>query len=171
VVLLANLGLAGGFVGFVLGGHFVDRFGTRYVFLFCHFGFGACLLGFPLREIMPLPTMVWIGVLHVLVGLIGGASSIAMSTELLALIPKTNTSVATSLCISLTLGATSLSSLIAAWALDLDLLNDSWRFVGHGMSAYDSILLLYGGMVVLMVVTLGLVPSVLHKAEWRPREM
>ena len=34
----------GGMLGFILGGEMVDRFGTKYVFLYCHFGFSAVLL-------------------------------------------------------------------------------------------------------------------------------
>ena len=44
IVLIGNLMVLGGMLGFVLGGRMVDRFGTKYVFLCCHFGFSAVLL-------------------------------------------------------------------------------------------------------------------------------
>ncbi|MDP7630231.1 MAG: MFS transporter, partial [SAR324 cluster bacterium] len=38
LVMLGNLMVAGALIGFVVGGNMVDRIGTKYVFLFCHFG-------------------------------------------------------------------------------------------------------------------------------------
>jgi len=66
-------------------------------------------------------------------------------------------------------GGIGLSGLLSAWALSLGVLSDSWTLWGQALSSYDAILLGYGGMVVLLVVTLGLVPSVLSKSEWMPQ--
>jgi membrane protein YdbS with pleckstrin-like domain len=41
--------------------------------------------------------------------------------------------------------------------------------MGAQMSAYDTLLLVSAVMIVLLVVTLGLVPSVVRKAEWIPK--
>ena len=49
------------------------------------------------------------------------------------------------------------------------MLSRSWSFLGTPMSQYDTILLIWGLMVVMLVVTLGLVPSVIGKAQWIPR--
>jgi len=169
VVLLANLGMIGGILGFYAGGRFIDRLGTKYVFLVCHFAFGGGILAFLGRDMTAVPA-VWIaGAVHLLLGIVGAASSIAITTETLALIPEENKSLSTSVCTSLVLGGSSLAGLASAWALSLGMLRDSWTLWGTPLSQYDAILMLCGGMIILMVVTLGLVPSVLRKAEWIPR--
>ena len=59
--------------------------------------------------------------------------------------------------------------LISAAILKTGVLRESWTLLEKEMSQYDAILLAYAAMIVLMVVTLGLVPSVLRKAEWVPQ--
>lgn len=170
VVLLANIALLGGLTGFVWGGRVIDRLGTKYVFLICHFGLAGGSLGFLLRDQLPLAPTVVVGAIHFLLGSMAAASSIAISTEMLALIPPANKALSTSVCTSLVLGGGSLSGLVSAWALDLGLLSPRWYLWGAPRSAYDAVLLAYGGMMLLLVITLGLVPSVLRRAEWEPRE-
>ena len=42
--------------------------------------------------------------------------------------------------------------------------------MGNSLSDYDGLLLLCGGMILLMTVTLGLIPSMIRqKAEWIPQ--
>ena len=59
-------------------------------------------------------------------------------------------------------GGQAVSGLIIAWALKLGILSESWSLFGATLGAYDSILLACGVMVLLLVVTLGLVPSVVR---------
>ena len=97
-------------------------------------------------------------------------SGLAITSEMLALVPKENKALSTSLGNSMVLSGGAFSGLIAAGILKIDLLKDRWMFWGREMSQYDAVLLAYGVMIVLMVVTLGLVPSVLRKTEWMPQE-
>ena len=42
--------------------------------------------------------------------------------------------------------------------------------MGNPMSVYDGLLLICGGMILLLMVTLGLIPSMIRrKAEWIPQ--
>jgi len=50
VTLLANARLVGSILGFYLGGKIVERFGTKPVFLSCHFCFGLILFAFLWRD-------------------------------------------------------------------------------------------------------------------------
>ncbi len=170
VVFLANLTLVGGLLGHFVGGQAVDRIGTRSVFLTCHFGFAACLLGYVLRVVMPFPLLVSLGIVHFVFGLVQTSSMLAISTEILALTPDENKALATSLGMSLLLGGNALSGFMAAGVLNLDILRDKWMLFGNPMTRYDAILLTSAVMIVLLVVTLSLVPSVMGKAQWYPRE-
>lgn len=171
IIWMGNLGMFGQVLGYALGGMGVDRRGAKSVFLWCHFSYGAILFLFILRGFAP-PGMtalaIVLGIAHALFGLVSAASSVAISSEMLAIIPEENKALSSSVCTSLNMTGGALSGLIAAGAIKAGALNSSWDFCGQTISAYDTLLLAYGGMLILMVVTLGLVPAVLSKAQWLP---
>jgi len=169
VVLLANIGMVGGMFGLFLGGRAIDRWGTKYVFMICHFGFGAGILGFLMRSVMPFPLLAALGGVHFFLGSVAAASGLAIISEMLALIPKENKALSTSIGTSMILAGSALSGLMSAAILKADIVRENWALLGKQMSQYDAILLAHAVMIVLMVVTLGLVPSVLRKAEWMPQ--
>jgi MFS family permease len=171
VVWLGNLGMIGAFAGFYLGGRAVDRWGTKPVFLVCHFGYGVTLFGFLFRGIVSAaaPMFACLGVINFAFGAIAAASSVAVSTEMLALIPPQNKSLSTSVCMTLLTGGGALSGILAAGALNSGMFNAHWELWGMPLSDYDAVLFVCALAVVLLVVTLGLVPSVIGKAQWVPR--
>jgi MFS family permease len=171
IVFLGNLLVVGALAGFFLGGRMVDRFGTKYVFLCCHFGFSSILFLFLWRSFFPGEVRITIAILTILFGMVQAASSIAMTSETLVLIPAENKSLATGLWFTLYSGGMGLSGVLSGQALELGLLSDSWNWFGQSMSRYDGLLLLCGSMVLLMTVTLGLIPSVIKKtpAGWIPQ--
>ena len=170
VVWMGNLMAIGLVLGFWLAGKAVDRFGTKAVFLVCHFGYGAVLFLFLGRNLAPPAATVGIvGVLSLLYGLMYGLSSIAITTEFMALIPAENKSLSTSFLDTLFRTGGAMSGILAGWAVSLGLFAPSWTLLGAPMTQYDTILLLWGLAVVMLVVALGLVPSVIRKAQWVPR--
>jgi MFS family permease len=169
VVWLNTTLMVGSMFGFLLGGRAVDRLGTKLVFLVCHFALGAILILFLLRDHVPLPPVIAAGTFNYFLGLALAASNIAISTETLALLPSENKALAVSVSMMLYNGGKALSGLLGSWALKLGMLQNSWTLLGSTMSAYDTLLLLSAVMIVLLVVTLGLVPSVVRKAEWIPK--
>ena len=149
----------------------VDKLGTKYVFMFCHFGFGAIIILFLLRSLLPGKIIVIVGILTLLFGLVQAASGIAMTSETLVLMPKENKSLAIGLWLTLINAGAGLSGIISSTALELNLINPEWSLFGLQMSSYDGLLLMFGTMVLLMTVTLGLIPSVIKKtpAAWIPQ--
>ena len=169
IVTMGFLYMIGATVGYGVVGKAIDRFGTKPVFLVGHFGYGAVLFLYLARTAFgPSPIFV-VGLMRFCFGAVYAAISCAISTELLALIPPQNKSLSTTLCLTLFRLGGALSGLISAWALNLGFLRKEWTLLGAAMSNYDAILLVYGAMIVLLVVTLGLVPSVIGKARWIPR--
>ena len=169
VVWMGNLMAVGALAGFALGGKVVDRWGTKPAFILCHFGFGGVMLLFLARGAFGVPVLWVAGAANALFGLVAGASSIAISVELLALMPSANKSFATSLGQCFFMAGGALSGFISAGVLGLGFLKDTWTLFGATMSKFDAILLTYGCMVAGLVVTLGLIPSVIGKPEWTPR--
>ena len=162
VIWMNNLLMLGSVLGFLLGGKAVDRLGTKSVFLSCHLGYGILFFLFLLRDLSPLPQFLHLGAVHFLFGLVAASSSIAIATETLALLPVGHKSMSASLNLTFLRGGQAVSGLIIAWALKLGILSESWSLFGATLGAYDSILLACGVMVLLLVVTLGLVPSVVR---------
>lgn len=169
VALMGGLTMFGSMVGFLLAGQAVDRWGTHVVFIYCHFSYAALMFLFCARGAIPLPAPLTIAVVQTLFGFSIAGSSIAISSEMLALIPSHNKSLATALSYMMLQGGTALSGILSAKALQSGALAKEWSLYGLSMSRYDSILLGCGIMVLFLVVTLGLVPSVIRKSQWAPR--
>ena len=168
VIWLGNALMVGSVVGFGLVGRFIDRYGTRPAFLACHIGFAAALLLFVLRDIAPGGPVAAVAVLSFIYGAAFAAFSVAVSTEMLALIPPTDKSLATSLCAALREGGVGLAGLLSSWLLGSGILSGTWTLGDTPVSAYDSVLLLWGTMAAVLAVTVGLIPKVLRKAQWVP---
>jgi hypothetical protein len=168
VVWLGNSGMLGCVAGFWIGGRAVDRWGTKLVFLGAHFGYALALGLFLVRDAVPLGAAAWLGALHFAFGLVYAASTIAISTEMLALAPSGNKPLATSVCWALTQAGTALCGMLSAGLLGSGMLQERWLLGSLALSAYDAILLMASAMVLLLAVTLGLVPSVIGKGEDMP---
>lgn len=166
---MGNLYMIGSMFGFLAGGWMVDRLGTKPVFLICHFTYGAVLCLFLSRHHVPFQSEYYLGMLNGIYGLVWAASTIAVSTEMLALIPSENKSISTGLCQTLLMAGQALAGALSAGAINLGIFKDGWKFIGALMSDYDAQLLLNATLVVILVVALGLVPSIVRKAEWVPK--
>jgi MFS family permease len=168
VVLLGNLIMVGSLVGFALGGKATDRWGTKPVFLICHFGYGLFLALPVLRPFVGDADFAIAVVAHLGYGACWAGSLLAISTELMALVPAENEAVGISFALLLFHVGSAVAGMLASAALALGMLAEAWTLWGRGMGPYDSILLLAAVMVLMLVMTLALVPSVLRKAEWVP---
>lgn len=169
IAMLGGTIMAGSVMGFPLGGYVVDKFGTRVVFTISHISFMVIACLFPMRGFVPLPEVAYLMALHLFWGAMFAFSSVALSTELFAVMPALHRSLATSIWWTLACGGGAMSSLLAAGAVSMGFLNESWQFMGQSVSPYDALILIYGILTGLMVVTLGLVPSVIGEPKWMPR--
>jgi len=165
VAWMGNLLMIGAFVGFFIGGPGIDRLGTKAIFLIAHFAYGLLMFAYLLRDQVPFPAPQYIGALYFLFGVVQAGSATAISTEMLALMPRGRPALASALCVAMQMGGQALANLLSAWMLKLGFLRDEWNFMGQRMCSYDALVLLCAVMVVLLVVALGLVPSVIRKAE------
>lgn len=165
VVLLANVRMLGAIAGFFLGGKVVNRFGTKAVFLSCHFAFGLVLLLFLWRNGWGGPLVPILASAEALFGMLTAASSVAFTVEMYALIPAENKSVSTSAFMTLQGAGTTLGGMLSAGVIRLGALKEEWLFAGAPRSDYDALLLICATLVTVAAVTLGLVPSVTGRAQ------
>ena len=170
VALLANLRLIGSILGFYVGAKIVERFGTKPMFLSCHFGFGLILFLFLWRDAGGGPVVPILAILEAMFGLVLAASSVAFIVEMYALIPSENTSLSTTVFMTLQGAGTMLGGMLPAWAIRLGMFRENWNLAGAVRSDYDALLLICATLVVVVTVTLGLVPSVTGRAQGLSRE-
>jgi MFS family permease len=173
---VARLGvvlMVGYLVGFAAGGWVVDRLGTKLVFLLCHLGYAVVLTAFPFRGLVPAKELFGVpaalGLLNFGYGVVYAASTIAISTEMFALAPRDRKSLSTGLCTALVSAGAGLSGLIGSTLVASGMLRPEWSLAGTTASHYDTVMLMGAGMIVILVVTLGLVPAVVGKAEVVPK--
>jgi len=163
IVLLGNLVMIGGLAGYLLAGKAVDRYGTKPIFLICHFSYGMVLFAFIFREVWPIPLIFSLGILHFSYGTLLGATSVANTTEMYKLLPEKNKSLAASINTSLLMGGAGISGVLTSWFLSVGIFSKTWTFLSFSLSDFDVILLGSGIMIILLVVALGLVPSIVVK--------
>ncbi len=155
-------------LGFWIGGRMVDSIGTRPVFLICHFGYAITLALFLTRDIFAVPYEISIGCFTGLFGFFAATVSIAVTSEMMALLPETNKSLATGMVSSFGALGMALSAFFFGKILESDMLARTWQWGSITMTAYDSILITCAVAILLLTVTLSLIPSVIKKAQWVP---
>lgn len=162
IVHMGTMLFIGSMIGFYLGGKMVDRFGTKLVFLIVHFSYFTFLLIVIFRSVVPVSLELFFSLITLALGLIQAASSIALTSEMMALAPRENKSVIMSVCSSLQLGGAAISGVISGKAIEYRILSKEWIFMDLKLSEYDTLLLLSAILVFVFIVTLGLIPSVVE---------
>jgi len=168
IVLLGNFFLVGSVAGNWLGGHAVDRFGTRKVFLLCHILYGLILLFMLARHWMPWGLFLHAGICSLVFSFIASVAGIAVTSEVMALIPAANKSLSTAVSMSLISLAVALSQVFVSRSLSWNIFSEKWEAAGRAFSAYDSLLLLFAVLILLMLAAIGLVPKIVKTAQRIP---
>ena len=171
VVLFGMLTQIGLLAGYGAGGWAVDRYKTKKVFVASHLVYATVLLLFVLRGAFGSLMLPVMGTSHFMLGFVSAGVSIAIVTERLALLPKTDRSLAsamTGIMISFGVaGGIAFSGLI----LKMNVLRSEWNLFGLTLSDYDALIILYGVMVVLMLSALAPLPDAARsRMGWLPRD-
>lgn len=168
ITLMGSLFLVGSVIGCWQGGYMVDRFGTRWVFLVSNVAYAAVMLAMLARHWVPWSLPAHAGGCSLVFSLIGGLAGVALTSEILALIPAANKSLSTGFSMTLLNGAVALSGLFVARSIGWNIFPGGWRMLGRTYTAYDALLLLFAGMILLMASAIGLVPRVASKSQLMP---
>lgn len=150
----------GNLLGFYIGGVIIDRHGTKPVFIIAHFAFGLILILFVCRDLLIMPYIFSHCFLMLLYGVIFASSSVAITTELYDVIPFHKILIAGSFFTLVLSLSKFLSAFIYSQVLNLNLLTKNWQLGQLNMNCYDTILFGNALMVIMLVMTLGLIPSV-----------
>jgi MFS family permease len=160
ITLMGTLFLAGSVAGNWLGGRAVDRYGTRLVFLFTHVAYAVVITGMLVRHGVPWSLPLHAGGCSFFFGMASATAGVAVTAEMLGLIPDANKSLSTAINMSLFNLAVALSGMFVSRSISWDMLVPEWSLLGQSYSIYDSLLFIFATMILLMLVTIGLVPKV-----------
>ena len=163
ITTVGTLFLVGSVIGCWLGGRVVDRHGTRFVFLVAHVAYAVVMLTMLARHWMPWSLSVHVGGCMLVFSLVGGMAGIAVTSEALALIPASNKSLSTAFTMTLFSGAIALSGLFVSRSISWNILSPEWQMLGSTYTVYDSLILFFATMTLLMLATIGLVPPIMKK--------
>ncbi len=170
IVHMGTMLFVGSMFGFYIGGKMVDKVGTKMVFLVVHFSYFIFLFIIIFRTLVPVSLPTYFSFITFALGLIQAASSIALTSEMMALAPRENKSVIISICSSLQVGGAAISGIVSGKVIEYGILSKTWTFMNLKLSDYDTLVLLSAIMVFVFIVTLGLIPSVVKtkKVQWVP---
>jgi len=170
IVHMGTMLFIGSMAGFYLGGKMVDKFGTKMVFLVVHFSYFVLLFSVIIREVTPFSLVSYFSLLTMGLGFVQASSSIALTSEMMALAPLENKSFIISFCTALQVGGAGISGIISGKIIQYGILNETWIFKGMTLSNYDTLILAGSTMVFIFTITLGLIPSVVKtkKVQWIP---
>ncbi len=168
IMMAGNFFLAGSVAGCALGGRAVDRLGTKVVFIITHFSYAAIILLMLGRDAMPWSIFVHVLLCSFLFSTTGGVAGIAATSELLALIPATNKSLSTAVNMMLFNLGMALSALFVSRLIEWEILAERWELHGVSLTDYDTILIAFASLVILMLATIGLVPKVVKNVQLMP---
>jgi len=169
LVLLSSCLMIGNIVGFFLGGHVVDRRGTKKVFLLTHFSFGILSLMLLFVQGDSLVNEILLLVFVTLYGLVYSAASIAVSSETFAIVPDSSSEMGIAACLGMYYAGLGLSRFVVGWILDSGMLSNSWVLFGRlQLTQYHTLFLISGFGVIVTCVLLVMIPSVVGKSRLIP---
>ncbi len=168
ITQMGNLFLIGTLIGCWLGGRTVDRYGTRAVFMATHLGYSLVVIAMLTRHWAPWPLSVHVGTCSLAFSLVGATAGVAMTSEVLALIPAANKSLSTAVTMTLFSLAVALSGMFVSRAISMDILAPEWTMLSQNYTAYDALLLVFATMILLLLMTIGLVPKIAKQAQLMP---
>ncbi len=168
VINLGNAMGIGSVIGFLLGGKLVDKLGTKKVFIVCHLSYAFIISLFILRDFLGSDYFIFGMIISGLLGGVSGTSGIALTSELMGLLPKKNSSLASAVAtMAPTIGFAFALPLVGI-LLESGIFAEKWNCLGYVLTKYDTLLIFESSMVLLLIVTLTIIPSVMKKAVWVP---
>lgn len=168
IMMAGNFFLAGNVAGCALGGRAVDKLGTKIVFLITHLAYAGIMILMLGRAAMPWSIYIHVLLCTFLFSITGGVNGIAATSELMALIPATNKSLSTAVNMMLFNFGIALSALFVSRLIEWEILSKAWKLGGQSFTDYDTILIAFASLTILMLATIGLVPKVVKNVELMP---
>lgn len=168
LVLLSACVNAGSIAGFYLGGRMVDSYNTRAVFFAAHLALGVFNLLFLGIYSYSMVTGVLLALMITFYGFAHAASTIAASSEILALAQRDylNTSIAFS--VAFNYAGIGLSRVLTGFLLDAGLADNPKSLFGLAFTQYHTFFCCYGAVLLVSFVLVFLIPPLRTRKKQLP---
>jgi MFS family permease len=169
IAALSFFSMGGAIAGYFLSSIFVDRFGTKAVFLLAHFGFGLLNATLLLVHSSTLFSLIIVQAVVALYGMLMASSSVAISSETFVLASASRfRNLSLAFCVCLHYLGSGLSRIVVGWVLHSGMLSPKWSLAGYEMTVYHTLFLFFACGVTIACILLSLVPAIVRKVELQP---
>jgi len=166
VVIISSLALGGTIIGFLCAGRMLSRYGVKKMLLAVHIAFA--LVNF-LLFVFCRPGaffLVVITFLLILYGFFIAISSVAASSEMMALANPNNKAMAMAFCVSMYSAGLGGARLLSSVVIGSGILSPEWTIGTAKFSMFHSMFLGYGLGILFVCFLLVIVPAIFPKGEY-----
>ena len=166
VVIVSSLALGGSIIGFLCAGRMLSKFGVKKMLLSVHLAFA--LINFMLFAFSGSGTilLVVITILLVFYGFFIAISSVAASSEMMALANPDNKALAMAFCVSMCSAGLGGARLLSSVIIGSGILAPEWSIGAMKFSMFHTMYLGYGLGILFVCVLLVIVPAIFPKGEY-----
>ncbi|MFA7231364.1 MAG: MFS transporter [Victivallaceae bacterium] len=167
VVIISSLALSGSITGFLFAGRIIGRLGIKKVLLIVHFSFAIinlCLVFISGGSTLCLTTIT---LLLVTYSFFMACSSVAVTSEMMALASPDNRAMAMAFCGSFYAAGTAGSRFLSSLIIGSGMLAPHWMLGSIKVSHYQTMYLVYGCAIIFVCMLLVIVPAVFPKGTYR----
>jgi hypothetical protein len=166
VVIISSVALGGSMMGFLLSGRLVDLFGVKKLMLFVHFVFAGINASLFFISQATLLNLILIGGLVAVYGFCMACSSVAISSEMMAMASPDNKAVSIAFCGTFFAAGSGGSRLLTSLVLGTGMLATKWHIGSMEINHYQSLFLIFGCATTFVCLMLVLVPAVFPKSNY-----
>jgi len=166
VVIISSLALGGTIIGFLCSGRVISRLGVKKMLLAVHMAFA--MINFLLFAFSGTGTvsLIVMTVLLVFYGFFMAASSVAVSSEMMALANPDNKAVAMAFCVSLCSAGLGGARLLSSAIIGSGVLAPEWSIGKMKLTMFHTMYLGYGLAILFVCTLLVIVPAIFPKGEY-----
>jgi MFS family permease len=166
VVIVSSLALVGSIIGFLCAGRMLSKFGVKKMLLSVHLAFA--LINFMLFAFSGSGTisLAVITILLVFYGFFIAISSVAASSEMMALANPDNKALAMAFCVSMCSAGLGGARLLSSVIIGSGILAPEWSIGAMKFTMFHTMYLGYGLGILFVCVLLVIVPAIFPKGEY-----
>jgi MFS family permease len=166
VVIISSLALSGTIIGFICASRMLNKFGVKKMLLSVHLAFA--LINFTLFLFSGTGTflLVIVTLLLVLYGFFMAISSVAASSEMMALANPDNKALAMAFCVSMCSAGMGGARLLSSVIIGSGVLAPEWSIGAMKFTMFHTMYLGYGLGILFVCVLLVIVPAIFPKGEY-----
>ena len=166
VVIISSVALAGAMTGFLCAGRLVDKFGVKKLMLFIHFSFALINIALFFIGNASMLNLIIIGALVASYGFFLACSSVAISSEMMAMASPENKAVSMAFCGTFYAAGAGGSRFLTSLVLGAGLLATKWNIGSMEINHYQTLFLIFGCAITFVCLLLVLVPAIFPKSNY-----